>query len=388
MNVHSYRAPTLFFGVSPFLDGYLTVATGFIVAHFFALDEPTLVLSLMASGYVVGALLGCGLVSTLADRFGRRPVAITLAAFMVLAALVPCLTSVTTVVIAAHTLLGFLLGADQPVSLAIVAESSSPDVRPKRLALLMLIWYVGALVAVGMAAAIPSDNVLTLYWVPVLLALLSLPIRLRMSESTQWQAARTSNRDPPQPTLRHVLRTHPRPFLFCAGMWLCQTVPVTVFLYYSPVIFSALADEGGVMIRIALLYTAFLLGALPMVFGLKPNPSKVLTGTFVAMAIGLLGLAFTKGSTVLLILFVIVYALGYGMQTTLDYIYPNILFPADIRATASGWIFAVARVGSALAAFTFPYLLHALGTEPVLIGGAAVAFLGIGWLFVLPKSER
>lgn len=46
-------------------------------------------------------------------------------------------------------IIGLFIGANQPVSQAIVAELSSPEKRSKRLLFLMLAWYVGALTAVA-----------------------------------------------------------------------------------------------------------------------------------------------------------------------------------------------------------------------------------------------
>ena len=380
---------TLLFGVSPFLDGFLTVATGFIVAYFISIGESTYAMSFLASGYVCGALIGCSFVGTLADRFGRRPIAIALLLLIGLVAIVPTVSHAPWVIIVAHATLGLLVGADQPVSLAIVAESSPSDKRQGRLALLMLVWYIGALVGVVCSIGLQGQHILELYFLPVILAVITLPFRVRMEESQQWREAKAQpNVNTVRPTLRTVLQKCPRELVFCTGMWLCQTIPVTVFLYYSPVILGALTGGNDPSLQIAILYSAFLVGAAPMAFGFKPSPSFVLTATFGAMALGMAGIALTGQSPLLLLVFVVIYALGYGMQTTLDYIYPNILFPTDIRTTASGWVFALARVGSATAAFLFPFLLEAFGTTPVLLGGAVIALSGISWLFVLPKHER
>lgn len=389
MTAPQKTASTLLFGVSPFLDGFLTVATGFIVAYFLSIGESTYAMSFLASGYVGGALIGCSFVGTLADRFGRRPVAITLLILIGLVAIIPTVSQAPWVIILAHATLGLLVGADQPVSLAIVAEASSEEKRQGRLALLMLVWYIGALVGVLCSIGLQGEQILELYFLPVILALITLPFRLRMAESQAWRDAKAQPQTAStRPTLRTVLQKRPRELIFCTGMWLCQTIPVTVFLYYSPVILGALTGGTDPTLQIAILYSAFLIGAAPMAFGFKPSPSFVLTATFGAMALGMAGIAFTGQSPMLLLIFVVIYALGYGMQTTLDYIYPNILFPTDIRTTASGWVFALARVGSATAAFLFPFLLKAFGTTPVLLGGALIALSGISWLFVLPKHER
>ena len=56
-----------------FLDGYFIAAAGFIIADLYA--DPSVsveVASLVAAAYALGALVGAGLLSGLADYFGRR----------------------------------------------------------------------------------------------------------------------------------------------------------------------------------------------------------------------------------------------------------------------------------------------------------------------------
>lgn len=75
----------------------------------------------------------------------------------------------------------------------------------------------------------------------------------------------------------------------------------------------------------------------------------------------------------LLSLFFGAYAFSYGFQTTLDNLYPNKLFPAPLRASAVGSIFAVGRVGASVSAFCFPHLMMYFSLDTLLLAGASVA---------------
>lgn len=129
-------------------------------------------------------------------------------------------------------------------------------------------------------------------------------------------------------------------------------------------------------------------GTLPMtVMKRRIAPSRILRWTALAMAASLAGVAlFGRSSPLLLSLFFGLYAFGYGLQTTLDNLYPNRLFPAGLRASAVGSILAVSRAGSAASALVFPHLMAHFSVGAILMGGALIALLGAASLRILPKD--
>jgi len=62
-------------------------------------------------------------------------------------------------------------------------------------------------------------------------------------------------------------------------------------------------------------------------------------------------------SGVLAILMFLASNLAEGTGSTLEYLYPNELFPTDLRATGVGFAVAASRIGSAASTFAFPLLL-------------------------------
>ena len=84
-----------------------------------------------------------------------------------------------------------------------------------------------------------------------------------------------------------MLRAQPREWLFCCAFWLCQTIPVTVILFYILSDVTGSADQTG---RVALIYTLFMIGIPPMTLLKRTiNPAKVLVVTAVVMAASLAG---------------------------------------------------------------------------------------------------
>ena len=87
-----------------------------------------------------------------------------------------------------------------------------------------------------------------------------------------------------------MLRAQPREWLVCCASWLCQTIPVTVILFYSPIILSDVTGSADQTGRVALIYTLFMIGILPMTLLKRTiNPAKVLVVTAVVMAASLAG---------------------------------------------------------------------------------------------------
>ena len=71
------------------------------------------------------------------------------------------------------------------------------------------------------------------------------------------------------------------------------------------------------------------------------------------------------------------YALTYGMQSTLDYSLPNQLFPTAVRATAVGVVLAASRVASVVTAAGFPILLKYCNISEIFSAGSGVSILGV-----------
>ena len=380
--------PVLLLFVSPFLDGYLTVAAGFVIASLFNGENP-LGASFYAGSFLAGTFLGALLIGRLADRLGRMPFCRWLLLAPCIASLVPFVTAHPVVLIAAQFVIGLFIGADQPVSQAIVTEQSLAQQRSRRLSALMLVWYVGALIAVlGQAVLfftswLDPDDWPLFYAVPAILCALSLPLRRLLSSETAKPVFKSQAMSCPARLLLHYWRR----LVFCCGFWSFQTLPVTVVMFYSPTILEELTGSPNQLVQIGLIYVFFLLGTLPMTAGrLKLSNLQVLLLSFFLMGAGLLGLSFTTSVAALGLLFVL-YAFGYGLQSVLDYALPNQLFPTEIRATATGLIFSVTRLASVLSAFLFPILMSQLCVEALFFFGALLSFAGMLWPLVLPRCD-
>jgi putative MFS transporter len=72
------------------------------------------------------------------------------------------------------------------------------------------------------------------------------------------------------------------------------------------------------------------------------------------------------------------YALVSGGPSILEWVYPNELFPTEIRATAVGLAVGISRIGAATGTYLLPLSINALGLQATLwiaAGISLVAFL-------------
>ena len=96
------------------------------------------------------------------------------------------------------------------------------------------------------------------------------------------------------------------------------------------------------------------------------------------MTLGLLVLGlFPKAPVGVILCGFLIYAFFAGGSSVLDGIYPNELFPTEVRATAFGVATSVSRVGAAIGTFSVPYCLQTFGIGPTMLISTGVTLLGL-----------
>ena len=98
------------------------------------------------------------------------------------------------------------------------------------------------------------------------------------------------------------------------------------------------------------------------------------------LALLLLGLFPNSSKWVILLLFSS-YALATGGTQTLQFVYPNELFPTEVRASAVGLASSLSRIGAAIGTYCVPFALVHLGIGPTMLVAAIVTLIGfvVSW---------
>ncbi len=108
----------------------------------------------------------------------------------------------------------------------------------------------------------------------------------------------------------------------------------------------------------------------------------------VLMAVGLvvLGLFPTAPLPVTICAFGL-YAFFSGGPGILQWLYPNELFPTEVRATAVGLAIGISRVGTIVATYGTPIFMAAFGIGPTMLVAAGLVILGLVLsIFMAPET--
>lgn len=401
---------------SAFMDGFVLTSQGFIfllaqsVFQFTALE-----LGLVATAYVLGSFIGSMGFGKIADVYGRAVLFRTVPWFVAVLSIAQFMSFGSLSWFISRFLFGLAIGGDSPIAQAMLSENSPKVLRAKRLVFLMTAWFIGAIAAAVCAyLTVKAD----LPWeafaaIPCIIGLILGAARFNAPESVQWLRSKGRNEEAElsrvrlgieleeiKPEVKAVDQTalfKPRNLknlTYLSVFWICQAIPVTVLLMFGPVLIGALGtssfdtDVG----QLVLTDSFFLIGslaAIKIVPQFARRPVTLWTFGIMALSLALLSPGSVLSDFVVCLL-LSVYALSYGGQSVLDYVYPAELFPTSVRSTALGILGSISRVGVFVVTLGFPMAFQGLGVQAVLLIGAAICMLGfiVSWIWAPEPSHH
>jgi MFS family permease len=355
---------------------------------------------------LLAAVVGSLVFGRLADRMGRRTMAIVESAILVLAAALSAFAPSFALLLVCRAVMGLAIGGDYSTSSIIASEFSHKSQRGRLVATVFAMQGLGLVLGplyatVLLWAGVPHD----LAW-RLMLGFGALPalvvgyLRVTMAETPRFALKQSAETAPGAVTnVRHRLTD--RRFLLrlvgTAGSWFLLDVAFYGNSVSSSLILKSLTPDASLLGRVAVAGLIFLVAALPgywiaaaLLDRLGRRPIQVMGFVVMAVAYGLLALV--PHIMALPWLFLVVYAVSYffiefGPNTT-TFVYPSELFPVEVRGTANGISAASGKFGAFLGAFLFPLILVQFKL-PGLMGILAVLAL-IGALLtilVLPEPR-
>jgi putative MFS transporter len=300
--------------------------------------------------------------------------------------------------------LGVVVGADYPIATSLLAEFSPRRYRGSLLGAFVSMWFVGAAVAYVVGTLLLTVDggwrwMLASAAVPAVVIVLA---RLGIPESPRWlvKAGRTAEADDvlrtvfgPQasaadlPAEPHenlgvgalLTSGYGRRMWFVTVFWTCSIIPLFGVYAFAPRILDALDLDGPLQSwGDALVTVLFLLGCVLACYLVDHIGRRTLiTYSFVlsGVALALLGLFSDPGWGLITALFA-AYAVFIGGAQILQWIYPNELFPTEIRGSAVGLASSLSRIGAAIGTYLVPPALSGLGVGPTLTIGGLITLIG------------
>lgn len=389
--------------------GIMTFVLGTIKAEF---GLSSMQAGLLASSSFAGMFLGAAIAGMLADRFGRKPVFQLSMIFWGVGSLLCAFASDVNQLMACRVLLGFGMGMEFPIGLAMVSEIVPAGSRGRYVAVLEGFWPLG-FIAAGMAAylLLPTIGWRGIFMALAVPALFVFIVRRAVPESPRWleDAGRFDEAD-------RVTSNFERRVLFASGrgelppvastacadrspsrgvafkeLWKGVYAKRTLMLwslwlfallgYYGLTTWlGALLQAGGYEVTKSVLYTVLIsLAGIPgfifsawllEAWGRKPTCILMLLGSAVAAYVygqtaashAPVGQLIAAGLSMQFFLF--------GMWSVL-YAYTPELYPTRSRATGAGCASSVGRIGSLVGPYVVGVLLPVAGQAGIFTLGAA-----------------
>lgn len=398
----------------PFCDGYLLgIIAVALPSASTDLGFGSLGSGLIGASALIGMFFGGLVFGPLTDRLGRsRMYTLNLVVFLV-CSLLQFFAVDAASLFAIRFVMGLALGADYPIATALATEFLPRRLRGPALASLVLVLWVGYTLsyAAGYLMSGLGDGawrwMLASAAVPSFLFLL---LRVGTPESPRWllSVGRTAEareivvkhlgpqadfaaleaeaRESPPPkkglALGSVLELFRRgygPMLaFCSIFWVCQVAPSFAVKTFQPQLLTSLHVEHALGASVLVQSFAIVGTALGLiVINFLGRRTLLFSSMALSMAaLLILGISpWAAGSVVitLFITFTVAEAAGSGLQ----FVYPNELFPTDLRGTGMGIATALSRLGSAAGTFLLPISTDKWGTSAALYIAAGIAGVGL-----------
>ncbi|EMG6528352.1 MFS transporter [Providencia rettgeri] len=388
----------------PFLDGYVLVLIGV------ALEQLTPVLSLssdwiglLGAATLAGLFIGTSLFGYICDQVGRRKMFLIDIVAIGAISVATMFVSTPMELLIMRFLIGIVIGADYPIATSMITEFSNTKQRAFAVGFIAAMWYVGATCAnlVGYMLYDVEDGWRWMLGSSVIPCIIILIGRFDLPESPLWlirkgrikECEKMMEKLFGQPVIfeaeeqqkTHFLqlftKRHFSFVLFTAIIWTCQVIPMFAIYTFGPQIVGQLGwDQGkNAALGNVVISLFFMLGCLPAMYWLnKMGRRPLLIGSFAIMtlALAILGLFSNLGICLVIIMFGI-YAFFSGGPGILQWLYPNELFPTDIRASAVGVIMSISRIGTIFSTWALPLFITKYGVSSVVLMGAGVSLLGL-----------
>ena len=389
-------------GMASYLDAAAIISTGTALVLY---QEPLglgtgdigALSALLTFMIAVGALVG----GRLGDLYGRRRVfMVTMAVYTVGAALLVA-AGTTGMLYAGVALLGLAVGADLPVSLAMIAEEAPDGARGKLISFSHILWLVGILAAQLLGIVVGGLGLTggrILYAHLAVVALVVMVLRSRMPESHRWAAVHRAGADVTGDTVDlGALKS------LVTGPYLAPMIAVALF--YALV--NVGANTGGqfntyIYVNLAGSTVQFASTVSFLTFGIAFGATyllmRIVDGRnrmrwFAGMAV-----AYTLAYVLPAVLGVHVWTLvtmgviasiaGAVAGEPMFKIWAQELFPTVYRSTAQGVMIALTRVVAALVALWTPALLDASPSILFWFVAACIAaggLIGVLWITRYPR---
>ena len=407
-------------GGGSFVDGYVLSIIGVAMVQMSAgLSLTAFWQGMIAASALIGIFFGGFFGGWLTDHFGRKRIFFVGPILFMLGSLVQFWVESGPELFALRFLIGVAVGIEYPVATALLVEFLPKKYRGPRLATLTILWFAGAAFAYILGhfiLAAGGENGWRLVLAsPVIIGAILFAVRMGTPESPRWLLSKHRPQEA-EAIIKQVygndfsLKNLPeqaqekktsllgllssgygKRMLFVAMFWSCSVIPVFAVYSFAPKVLEALNLKGDWAsfgsVAITLLFVVGCIIATRLINSMGRR--SMLIHSFLWSGLALLGLGASHDSSPMAVLVLFgAYALFIGGAQVLQLVYPNELFPTEIRAKAVGIGTSLSRVGAAVGTWLVPMSLQTLGIAQTMYAAAIVTLIGLLFAWALAPETR
>lgn len=391
------------------LDGYVLSIIGVALMQLSTeLQLSNFWQGMIAASALIGIFFGGFLGGWMGGFLGRKKLYFVAPVLFTLCSLTQLWVESGIMLFLCRFIIGIGVGFEYTAGGSLLAEFLPKQARGPRLAMLTIMWFVGAALAYIVGNALLSSGNEHAWRLvlasPAVIGILLILIRIGTPESPRWliSKGRTAEAEAiikkvygPSFSLANVPAQVPEKQLsftevlasgygkrvfFCSMFWACSVIPVFAVYAFAPRVLDALhlkgewASWGSVIITMMFVVGCVIATRLINSMGRR----KMVIHSFLWSGLALLGLGmFADGSQVLILVLFGLYALFIGGAQVLQLVYPNELFPTEIRAIGVGMGTSFSRIGAAIGTWLVPMALDSIGIGNTMFVAAGVTLLGL-----------
>lgn len=392
-----------------FVDGYILSIIGVVLIYFTQdLHLNNFWQGMIAAAAIIGICIGGIIGGLLTDRYGRKIMFLIAPLLFTIFSALQFFAESGEWLFLCRLLIGIGVGIEYTVGSALLTEFLPKKSRGPCISALVTMWFVGAVCAYIMGNVILATVEYEGWrWVLASSAVLSgllLLLRLGTQESPRWLMSKQRHQEANlviqqvygktfstenlgyTPVLRKInlkaliLDGYLLRILFVSIFWACCVTPIFAVYSFAPKVLGALNFQGKSSTYSSILIT--LLFTLGCVIGTlvinKMGRRKMLLHSFLWSLLALLGLGYFADASAFIVLFFFgAYAIFIGGAQILTIVYPNEIFPTEVRAVAVGLCTSISKVGVVLGTWLVPIAVDSIGITNTMYVAALINCIGL-----------
>jgi len=173
-------------------------------------------------------------------------------------------------------------------------------------------------------------------------------------------------------------RGYGRQLTFCSVFWFCMVAPSFALRTFQPAVLKSLGVHGELMTSTLIMVLSVGGVALGLVLVNRIGRRALLIASLGCMVGAFLLLSVLPLAAVVVVVSLFaVYNIAEAGGSGLQFVYPNELFPTDLRGTGMGFVTAMSRIGAAGGTLVLPLTVDAIGTRGALLVAAGIVAAGL-----------